>query len=45
MIKLTGGITRCVMITRKYAIKVPRIRYGWFKFIAGVYANLSEYQC
>lgn len=36
------GITRGVLVTRRYAIKFPRIRYGWKKFIEGINCNLSE---
>lgn len=36
------GVTRWVILTRKYAIKVPRPDYGWRLFIEGVRANLNE---
>jgi len=36
------GVTRIVLLTRKYAIKFPRINYGWKKFIEGICCNLSE---
>lgn len=39
------GVTRVVLLTKKYAIKFPRINYGWMKFIEGIHANLSEYHC
>jgi len=39
---VNDGITRHVIVTRKYAIKFPRLNYGWYKFIAGILANLSE---
>lgn len=39
------GVTRIVILTSKYAIKIPRIDYGWMKFIEGIYSNLSEHNC
>ena len=39
------GVTRIVYLTKKYAIKLPRIRRGWMMFIQGMYSNLSENQC
>lgn len=39
------GVTRIVFLTKNYAIKMPRIRYGWKHFIQGVYSNLSEHEC
>lgn len=40
-----NGITRIVLLTKNYAIKLPRWNYGWMKFIEGIYSNLSEQQC
>lgn len=40
-----SGITRLVFLTKKYVIKVPRINYGWEKFVEGVFSNLSERNC
>jgi hypothetical protein len=40
-----GGVTRMVFLIGNYAIKIPRLNYGWEKFIAGIYSNLSEYDC
>ena len=45
MIVNKTGITRLVILTERYAIKIPRMNYGWMKFIEGIYSNLSEYQC
>ncbi len=37
-----SGITRIVILTQNYAIKLPRVNYGWMKFVEGIYCNLSE---
>lgn len=39
------GVTRIVLLTRRYAIKFPRIFKGWKWFIQGVYSNMSEAEC
>lgn len=36
------GITREVVLTRRYAIKVPRMVYGWRMFLCGLLANMQE---
>lgn len=36
------GITRIVILTNRYAIKIPRIRHGWRFFLAGILANVQE---
>lgn len=36
------GITREVILTRRYAIKVPKLIYGWHKFLCGLLANMQE---
>lgn len=36
------GITRLVILTKKYAIKFPRFDFGWRLFIEGIRANLNE---
>lgn len=36
------GVTRMVFLTRRYAIKVPRIDYGWFMFLTGLLSNIAE---
>ena len=40
-----SGVTRIVFLIGKYAIKMPRVKYGWRHFIQGVYSNLSEHEC
>lgn len=40
-----NGITRIVVITKNYAIKFPRLNYGWKKFIEGMCCNMSESEC
>ena len=48
MITITGahwmrnGITREVFLTRRYAIKIPRVVYGWKMFLCGLLANMQE---
>jgi hypothetical protein len=39
------GVTRIVLLTKNYAIKFPRVNYGWKKFIEGICCNLSENEC
>lgn len=36
------GITREVILTRRYAIKIPKLVYGWDKFLRGLLANMQE---
>jgi hypothetical protein len=36
------GITRVVLLTKRYAFKFPRLVYGWEMFLNGLLANLSE---
>ena len=36
------GITREVFLTRRYAIKIPKLIYGWHKFLCGLLANMQE---
>lgn len=36
------GITREVFLIGRYAIKVPRIVYGWKMFLCGLLANMQE---
>lgn len=38
------GITREVLLTRRYAIKIPKLIYGWHKFLCGLLANMQERQ-
>lgn len=39
----SSGSTRFVLLTKKYAIKLPRMNYGWRKFCEGLLANMQEY--
>ena len=41
-VKLDGGITRAVLLVGGYAIKVPRLRYGWSKLLYGLLSNMTE---
>jgi hypothetical protein len=36
------GITREVFLTRRYAIKIQKLRYGWEMFMYGLLANMQE---
>jgi hypothetical protein len=36
------GITREVFLTRRHAIKIPKLIYGWQKFLCGLLANMQE---
>lgn len=36
------GITRTVILTRRWAIKLPNMRYGWEHFLRGLLANMQE---
>lgn len=36
------GVTREVFLTKRYAIKIPKIRYGWKMFLEGLLANMQE---
>lgn len=37
-----GGITRHVILLHRWAIKIPRINYGWSRFLQGLGANIQE---
>lgn len=39
-----NGITRAVLLIGPYAIKFPRWRYGWFKYLCGLRSNMTERQ-
>ena len=39
---LHGGVTRIVILTQKYAIKVPTVMYGWKMFLYGLLGNMNE---
>jgi hypothetical protein len=36
------GITREVILTRRYAIKIPKLACGWKHFLWGLLANMQE---
>lgn len=36
------GITRIVLLTRNYAIKIPKFTVQWDHFLKGLLANISE---
>lgn len=36
------GITRDVFLISKYAIKIPKLTYGWGSFLQGLLANMQE---
>lgn len=38
------GITREVLLIGRYAIKIPKLIYGWHKFLCGLLANMQEAQ-
>lgn len=37
-----GGVTRTVILTKRYAIKLPCLVYGWKFFLYGFLANMQE---
>lgn len=39
---IKSGVTRHVIITARYAFKIPNFRNGWSIFLCGLLANLSE---
>lgn len=36
------GVTREVFLIGRYAIKIPKLIYGWDKFLRGLLANMQE---
>lgn len=36
------GITREVVLIGRYAVKLPRVSYGWRMFLCGLLANMQE---
>lgn len=42
MIQTASGVTRRVFLIAEHAIKVPRVRYGWDKFLRGLLSNIQE---
>lgn len=41
-VRLAYGCSRLVILTRRYAIKVPNFRYGWRAFLHGLLHNMQE---
>lgn len=39
---LSRGITREVFLVGRWAVKIPKVRYGWRLFLVGLLANISE---
>lgn len=37
-----NGISREVILTKRYAYKFPKLRYGWKQFLHGLLANMQE---
>lgn len=37
-----GGVTRAVLLIGPYAVKVPRLRYGWANLLSGLLSNMTE---
>lgn len=37
-----SGVTRTVILTKRWAIKIPSIAYGWKFFLYGFLANMQE---
>lgn len=40
--KVKFGCTRYVILTKKYAVKIPQFRYSWRLFLLGLLANMQE---
>jgi hypothetical protein len=40
--EIKGGCTRQVILINKYAIKIPRLNYGWSLFLKGLLCNMQE---
>jgi len=40
--KTIHGCTRFVILTKRYAIKVPQFKYEWKHFLLGLLANMQE---
>jgi len=41
-IEYKHGCTRFVVLTKKYAIKIPQFKYEWKHFLLGLLANMQE---
>ncbi len=39
---ISSGVTREVFLTKRYAFKIPKLRYGWKFFLTGLLANMQE---
>lgn len=39
---ITSGATRDVILTDRFAIKVPKLTHGWAGFLHGLLANMQE---
>ena len=37
-----NGVTRIVLLVGPFAIKIPRINYGWQNFLRGLLCNMQE---
>lgn len=42
MIKIQSGVTRIVILLKRFVIKIPNFRYGHKQFLEGCCANWSE---
>lgn len=40
--QIKGGCTRSVILIGTYAVKIPRLNYGWTQFIKGLLGNMQE---
>jgi len=40
--KVMYGCTRIVILTKKYAIKIPQFKFQWNHFLLGLLANIQE---
>lgn len=45
MIWKRNGVTREVLLTGRYAIKLPKLTGGWSFFLRGLLANMQERRC
>jgi hypothetical protein len=45
MIWKRNGVTREVLLTTRYAIKLPKLTGGWSFFLRGLLANMQERRC
>ena len=40
--QIKWGVTRLVFITKKWAFKIPQLKFGWEFFLRGLLANMQE---